>query len=67
MKRIFDLLLAMAAAVVLAGPVLLMAVAVRLTSPGPALSLVRMWTAMEPPGSAICADTSSGCLYLSAT
>ena len=37
MKRIFDLLLALAAAVVLAGPVLLMAVAVRLTSPGPAL------------------------------
>ena len=37
MKRMFDLLLALAAAVVLAGPVLLVAVAVRLTSPGPAL------------------------------
>ncbi len=37
MKRIFDLLLALAAAVVLAVPVLLVAVAVRLTSPGPAL------------------------------
>ena len=37
MKRIFDLLLALAATVVLAGPVLLVAVAVRLTSPGPAL------------------------------
>jgi len=37
MKRIFDLLLALAAAVVLAVPVLLSAMAVRLTSPGPAL------------------------------
>jgi len=37
MKRVFDLLLAMAAAVVLAVPVLLVAVAVRLTSAGPAL------------------------------
>ena len=37
MKRIFDLLLALAAAVVLAVPVLLVAMAVRLTSPGPAL------------------------------
>ena len=37
MKRIFDLLLALAAAVVLAVPVLLVAAAVRLTSPGPAL------------------------------
>jgi O-antigen biosynthesis protein WbqP len=37
MKRIFDLLLAVAAAVVLAVPVLLVAVAVRLTSPGPTL------------------------------
>ncbi len=37
LKRIFDLLLALAAAVVLAIPVLLVAVAVRLTSPGPAL------------------------------
>ena len=36
-KRVFDLLLAMAAAVVLAVPVLLVAVLVRLTSPGPAL------------------------------
>jgi O-antigen biosynthesis protein WbqP len=36
-KRFFDLLLALAAAVVLAIPVLLVAVAVRLTSPGPAL------------------------------
>ena len=36
-KRFFDLLLALAAAVVLAVPVLLVAVAVRLTSPGPAL------------------------------
>jgi O-antigen biosynthesis protein WbqP len=36
-KRFFDLLLAMAAAVVLAVPVLLAAVLVRLTSPGPAL------------------------------
>ena len=37
MKRIFDLLLALTAAVVLAVPVLLVAMAVRLTSPGPAL------------------------------
>lgn len=37
MKRIFDLLLALAAAVILAVPVLLVAIAVRLTSPGPAL------------------------------
>ena len=37
MKRMFDLLLALAAAVVLAVPVLMVAVAVRLTSPGPAL------------------------------
>ena len=37
MKRIFDLLLALVAAVVLAMPILLVAVAVRLTSPGPAL------------------------------
>ncbi len=37
MKRIFDLLLALAAAVVLAVPVFLVAVAVRLTSAGPAL------------------------------
>ena len=37
MKRVFDLLLAVAAALVLAIPVLLVAVAVRLTSPGPAL------------------------------
>jgi O-antigen biosynthesis protein WbqP len=36
-KRVFDLLLALAAAVVLAVPVLLVAVLVRLTSPGPAL------------------------------
>ena len=36
-KRVFDLLLAVAAALVLAVPVLLVAVAVRLTSPGPAL------------------------------
>jgi O-antigen biosynthesis protein WbqP len=36
-KRVFDLLLALAAAVVLAAPVLLVAVLVRLTSPGPAL------------------------------
>jgi len=36
-KRLCDLLLAMAAAVVLAVPVLLVAVLVRLTSPGPAL------------------------------
>lgn len=37
MKRIFDLLLALAAAVILAVPVLLVAIAVGLTSPGPAL------------------------------
>ena len=37
MKRVFDLLLALAAAVVLAVPVFLVALAVRLTSPGPAL------------------------------
>ena len=37
MKRVFDLLSALAAAVVLAVPVLLVAVLVRLTSPGPAL------------------------------
>ncbi len=37
MKRVFDLLLALAAAVVLAVPVLLVAALVRLTSPGPAL------------------------------
>lgn len=37
MKRVFDLLLAFAAAVVLAVPVMLVAVLVRLTSPGPAL------------------------------
>ncbi len=37
LKRLFDLLLAVAAAVVLAVPVLLVAVAVRLTSTGPAL------------------------------
>ena len=37
MKRMFDLLLALTAAVVLAVPVLLVAIAVRLTSPGPAL------------------------------
>lgn len=37
MKRVFDLLLALAAALVLAVPVLLVAVLVRLTSPGPAL------------------------------
>jgi O-antigen biosynthesis protein WbqP len=36
-KRVFDLLLAWAAAMVLAVPVLLVAVLVRLTSPGPAL------------------------------
>jgi len=36
-KRVFDLLLALAAAVVLALPVMLVAVLVRLTSPGPAL------------------------------
>ena len=37
MKRIFDLLLALTAAIILAVPVLLVAIAVRLTSPGPAL------------------------------
>lgn len=37
MKRLFDLLLALAAAAVLAVPILLVAVAVRLTSAGPAL------------------------------
>ena len=37
MKRIFDLLLVLVAAVVLAVPLLLLAVAVRLSSPGPAL------------------------------
>ena len=37
MKRLFDLLLALCAAVVLVLPVALVAVAVRLTSPGPAL------------------------------
>ena len=37
MKRIFDLLLALAAAVVLALPVLIVAIVVCLTSPGPAL------------------------------
>ena len=37
MKRIFDLLLALAVAVILAVPVLLVAIAVRLTSAGPAL------------------------------
>jgi O-antigen biosynthesis protein WbqP len=37
MKRVFDLLLAVLAALVLAVPVLLVALAVRLTSPGPAL------------------------------
>ena len=37
MKQIFDLFLALLATVVLAMPVLLVAVAVRLTSPGPAL------------------------------
>lgn len=36
-KRVFDLLLALAVTVVLAVPVLLVAVLVRLTSPGPAL------------------------------
>lgn len=36
-KRVFDLLLVLAAAVVLALPVMLVAVLVRLTSPGPAL------------------------------
>ena len=37
MKRVFDLLLALTATMVLALPVLLVAMAVRLTSPGPAL------------------------------
>lgn len=37
MKRLFDLVLALTVAVVLALPVLLVALAVRLTSPGPAL------------------------------
>ncbi len=37
MKRVFDLLLAVTAAAVLAVPVMLVAVLVRLTSPGPAL------------------------------
>lgn len=37
MKRVFDLLLAVAAALVLAVPVMLIAILVRLTSPGPAL------------------------------
>lgn len=37
MKRLFDLLLALLAAVVLALPVLFVAILVRLTSPGPAL------------------------------
>ena len=37
MKRIFDLLLALVATFILAIPVVLVAVAVRLTSPGPAL------------------------------
>ena len=37
MKRLFDLLLALCAALVLALPVALVALAVRLTSPGPAL------------------------------
>ena len=37
MKRMFDLLLALTATIVLALPVLLVAMAVRLTSPGPAL------------------------------
>ena len=37
MKRLFDLVLALCAAVVLALPVAVVAVAVRLTSPGPAL------------------------------
>jgi O-antigen biosynthesis protein WbqP len=37
MKRLFDLLLALAAALVLIVPVALVALAVRLTSPGPAL------------------------------
>lgn len=37
MKRIFDLLLALVAGVILAVPILLLAVLVRMTSPGPAL------------------------------
>lgn len=37
MKRLFDLLLAFAAALVLIAPIALVALAVRLTSPGPAL------------------------------
>lgn len=37
MKRVFDLALALCAAVILALPIVLVAVAVRLTSPGPAL------------------------------
>ena len=37
MKRVFDLAVAIAAAVVLAMPILIVAMAVRLTSPGPAL------------------------------
>ena len=37
MKRIFDLLLAIVATIILAIPVVLVAMAVRLTSPGPAL------------------------------
>jgi len=37
MKRLFDLLLALVAAAVLAAPILIVALAVRLTSPGPVL------------------------------
>jgi O-antigen biosynthesis protein WbqP len=37
LKRLFDLFLALAASVLLAAPLLLLTVAVRLTSPGPAL------------------------------
>lgn len=37
MKRLFDLLLALCASVILTIPVLLVAIAVRMTSPGPAL------------------------------
>ena len=37
MKRLFELLLALAAAVILAVPVMLVALLVRLSSPGPAL------------------------------
>ncbi|CDS53584.1 Lipid carrier : UDP-N-acetylgalactosaminyltransferase [Polaromonas sp. CG9_12] len=37
MKRMFDLLLALTPAVILALPVLLVALLVRVTSPGPAL------------------------------